>query len=415
MRLLRTTGTLLFAALSALAASGCSFITGVRSVSRVTVTVSPATISIGQIAIAFGTAFDGNTALTGTNSRYNVTFTSRNAAVATVNPTSGQVIGIGNGTTYIIGVNGGKQDSAMITVQPVQARQVIINSTTGTRTPIFRLGALNGLNATIFDSTNNVLRDRTIAWTARTPTVLTITNVGVVTPLAVGTSWVVASVDNGPGNKPAVDSVLATVTVPPAISVRITPNNDNNYVPTVYLGQTQPFTATVTDSLRNVTTRRVVWSTGDRGSVLAIDSLTGLATPIAATPYNTSVTASVDVVPGYPLLGSVTSSVTVSVLAPASTVQVSNSAGTTITTITVAAGSTTALTVTALDAVKNSLFNRNFRLTSSNTAVATVPATSSGSTQLSAIATGTTTITVQALDVNGAAQGSPATLTVTVQ
>ncbi len=409
MRLLRTTGTLLFAAVAALAASGCTFLTGVHSVSRVTVTVSPPVISTGQTAIAFGTAFDGNTALQG-NSRYNVTFTSRDARVATVNATSGLVIAVGNGSTYIIGENSGKRDSAMITVQPVQARQVIINSTTGTRTPIFRVGAINGLSATIFDSTNNVLRDRAITWTARSPTVLTITNVGVVTPVAVGTSWVVASVDNGPGATPAIDSVQATVTLTPVVDIRITPTT-----PTIYTGQTQPFTATVTDSLQNVVTRRVVWSTADHGTVLAIDSLSGVATPVAASPFGTSVTATVDVVPGYPLLGKRTTSTSVSVLAPTSTVRFSNSAGTTITTITVAAGSTTALTVTALDAVGNTLSNRTFRLTSSNTAVATVPAASSGGTQLSAVAAGTTTITLQALDVNGAAQGAPATLAVTVQ
>ena len=407
MRLLRTTATFLFATAAAFVASGCTFLTGVHPVSRVSVTVSPTIISINQQAYASGTSFDGSDALSGT--RYNVTFTSRNSSVATVNATSGLILGVTNGTTYIVGENNGKKDSAMITVRPVFARQIII----GPRTPIYRLGAINTLGATILDSIGNGIGGRAIAWTSRTPAVLTINaTTGVVTPLALGTSWVVASVDNGPGTSPAVDSVLTTVTLTPIINVQANPSGSNL---TIYTGQTQIFTAVVTDSLQaTVTNRRVVWSTSDHGTVLAIDSVSGLATPVAA-GFTTGVTATVDVVPGYPLLGQRSSTVSVAVLAPTSTVRIQSSTGATITTLTVATGTTTPLSLVPLDVVGNTLYNRTFKLTSSNPAVGTVPSISSGGTQLTAVSAGTTTITVQALDANGQPQGTAATLTVTVQ
>ncbi len=409
MRLLRTTGTLLFAAFAALAASGCTFLTGVRNVSKVTVSVSPSTISINQTAAAFGAAFDGSDALT--SSRYAVTFTSRNPGVAQVNATSGLVIGVANGTTYIIGESNGKRDSAMITVRPVLARQAIINP----RLPIFRVGAISGLGISIIDTLGNQLGNRAITWTSRTPGILTITNAGVVTPVSAGSAWIVASVDNGPGVDPAVDSVRATVTLAPVVDVRVTPNNTNNNTPTLYVGQTLQFSTTITDSLLNVVTRPVVWSTPSPGTLLSIDSQTGLATGIAASSFTTTIRATVDVVPGFPTSGTRTYDVTVAVLAPADSTRLLNASFTDITTLSVAPGTTTPLNLYAIDVLRNLLSNRTFSLTSSNPGVATVPATSSGSAPITAVATGTSTITVQALDATGKSQGRKSTLAVTVQ
>ena len=409
MRLLRTTGTFLFAAIAALSTSGCTFLTGVRNVSKVTVSVSPSTISINQTAAAFGAAFDGSTALT--SSRYAVTFTSRNPGIAQVNATSGLVIGVANGTTYIIGESNGKRDSAQITVRPVLARQAIINP----RLPIFRVGAIAGLGISVIDTLGNSLGNRAITWLSRTPSTLTITNAGIVTPVAVGSTWIVASVDNGPGVDPAVDSVRATITLPPVVDLRVTPNNTNNNTPTVYVGQTLQFTVTVIDSLLNTVTRPVVWSTPSPGTLLTIDSQTGLATGIAASFYSTTIRATVDVVPGFPTSGTRTLDVTVAVLAPADSTRVRNTASTDITTLSVAPGSTTAITLTAIDVLHNALSNRTFSLTSSDAGVASVAATSSGSASITAVAVGTATITVQALDATGNPQGRKSTLTVTVQ
>lgn len=403
MRLLRPLARASAAALAALAAGGCTFITGVHPVTRVAITVAPDVISIGQTSTAFGTAYDGSTVLTA--ARYAIAYSSRDPSIATVDASRGFIIGYKNGSTYIIGSSNGTSDSAMITVRPVQARQVVI----GSRAPVFRVGATNGIGATVFDTTNTAIGGRAITWTSRTPTVLTVTNVGVVTPLAVGTSWVVASVDNGPGVTPVLDSVLATVTPTPVRSVAITPTT-----PVIYMGQTLPFTATVTDSLLQTVSRPVVWSTSDRGTILAIDSLSGLATPVTPN-YSTTITATVDFVPGYRAqLGTVSASTTATVLAPVNSVRVQNSAGSTITSISIASGSSAAVSLVALDAVGNTLSGRTFRLTSSNTGVVTVQSPATSPTQITAVASGTATITVQALDASNNPQGTAATLTVTV-
>lgn len=409
MRLLRTTGTVLFAAAAALASGACTFLTGVRSVSRVSLTVAPDVIDVNGTAQAFGTAFDGSTALTGTNNRYNVTYTSRNSSVATVVEASGFVIGKAYGTTYIVGENNGKRDSALITVRPVQALQIIF----GTRTPTYRVGAQNTISATGFDSSGHAIGDRGVTYVSRSPSVLTVSPNGVVAPLTVGTAWIVGSLDNGPGAKPAVDSALATVTAVPVYSIVVKPDNSNNNTPTVYVGQTLQFTATLTDSLLNSTTRPVTWSTSDNGRVLSI-SPAGLATGVTQTFGTTSVSASVDLVPNAPTPRTLTTSVAVAVLSPVDSVRVLNGSQD-VTTLTVAHGSTTALSLYAIDALRYALTGRTFNVTSSNAAVVSVPATSSGSLAVTAGTAGTATITVQALDASNNPQGKRSTITVTVQ
>ena len=419
MRLLRTTGTLAFAAVAALAASGCSFITGIRSTSKVTVTVSPTIIGLNQTAQAIGTAFDGNTPLSG-NSRYVVTFTSRNPNVATVDQARGLITGLAYGTTYIVGENRGARDSALLTVRPVQAVQVIIG---GSRTPTYRVGAPSSIGAAAFDSSGRAIGDRPIVYTSRNAGVLTVSNIGAVQPVAVGTSWIVASIDNGPGAALKADSVLATVTPTPVADIRIAPNNDNNFTPVIYVGQTLQFTATVIDSLNQTVTRPLTWSVPQnaRGN-LTIDSTSGLArgtaplTDVFGNPVTTTVQATAVVVPGVTSPQTIGRYVAVQVLAQADSVRVSSN-GAAVTTLTVTSGSSTTLVLTALDVLRSQLVGRQFTVTSSNPAVASVPNPIAGSNLLlTANAAGTTTLTVVTRNLNdGSPQGKTSTITVTVQ
>jgi uncharacterized protein YjdB len=146
----------------------------------------------------------------------------------------------------------------------------------------------------------------------------------------------------------------------PIISVRVTPTS-----PTLYTGQTQQFTATVIDSLQQVVTdRRVVWSTTDRGTVLAVDSLTGLATAVAPSGVGTTITASVETVPGFPALDFQRGSTGVSVLAPAANARVVNASGVVVSSTTLRVGASQQVTLQALDAVGTSLAGRQYRVTS---------------------------------------------------
>lgn len=413
MRLLRTTGTVLSAAVAALAASGCSFITGVRDTSRVTVTVSPDIIGLNQTAQAIGTAYDGDRPLSG-NSRYIVTYTSRDPNVATVDQARGLVTGKAYGTTYIVGENRGKRDSAQITVRPIQAVQVIIG---GSRTPTYRVGAPNGITATAYDSARRAISDRPVAYTSRNTAVLTVSDIGAVQPLAVGTAWIVASIDNGPGTTPQTDSVLATVTPTPVASVRITPSNDNNFTPTLYVGQTLQFSATVTDSLTQVVTRPVTWSIPSQyNSYFTIDSSSGLARGTAPLSGTAPVTARTTVVPGVPNPQTIGGQVTIQVLSPADSVRVLQQ-GADVTTITVLNGSTATITLSAIDVQRNALPGRQFTVTNSNPAVVGLSNTVVGSTvQISGLSAGSATLTFVTRNNNdGSAQGKTSTITVTVQ
>jgi hypothetical protein len=159
-----------------------------------------------------------------------------------------------------------------------------------------------------------------------------------------------------------------------------------------------------------VTDRRVVWSTGDRGLNLAVDSLTGLATAVAPAGFNTSLRATVETVQGFPNTDFRIDEISVSVLAPAASARI-QSGGATVSAIALRTGASQQLSFQALDAVNNVLSGRQFAVTSDTPGVATATAAglvTAGGTP------GSATITVQPLDVTGTAQGRPTTLTVTV-
>lgn len=390
-------------AVIAIALSACSFITGVPDISRVDFTAPVTVIAPGQSVQATGLAIGtgGNVV---THPRRQVSFSSSNDSVATVSA-NGLITGVSPGRATITASSGGKSAKLDITVRPIPVRQVLI----APRTPIVRLvpGVATILGVAVLDTLGNGLANRPPTWRSLDPGVATITQIGAITTLTLGTARITASVDTGlaPNVGVVADTVTIRVTPTPIIDVKITPTN-----PTLYTGQKLTFVATVTDSLQTTVTRRVLWSTGDRGTVLAIDSLTGEATAVAPASFGTTVTASVETVPGFVNLGNRTATVSVAVLAPAASVRVSPS------TLAIRAGASSAVTFTAVDAVGNPLSGRTFRLTSSAPGVVAVPTepVPSNYTVTAGATAGTATITVQTLDASGAAQGTSATLTVTV-
>jgi hypothetical protein len=393
------------AAVVAVALSACSFITGVPNVSRVELQVPVTTIAPGQAVQASGVPIGGGGSVI-THNRRQVSYQSSNDSVATVSP-GGVITGVSPGRATIRASSDGKSASVEITVRPIPVRQVIIT----TRSPIVRLAPSITvvLSAAVIDTNNQQLGNRPPTWRSLSPAVATITAAGAISPKALGEARVIASVDTGlaPRTGVVADTVTVRVTPVPIISVRVTPST-----PTVYSGQTLQFTATVTDSLQqSVTDRRVVWSTTDRGTNLAIDSLTGLATAVSPSSFGTSVTASVETVPGFPNLDFQRGSTSVSVLAPAARARVVNNAGATVGSITLAAGASQQLTFQALDAVNNVLGGRQFRVTSDTPAVVTATA---GGLVTAGTTAGAATITVQALDAAGTPQGTATTFTVTV-
>lgn len=387
--------------------TACDFLTGVPSVSRVDLTLPITTIAPGERVQAIGVAIGRNGNVIPADRRA-VTYASSNDSVATVGASTGIITGVAPGRVTISAEADGKRSEVQLTVRPTPVRQVLISP----RAPIVRLSpsAVAVMSAAVLDTNNLPLANRPPAWSSLEPGVATISAAGVVTPRAVGSTRIVASVDTGvaPTAGKVADTITLRVTPTRIVSLRINPTQ-----PVVYVPGTLQLTAVVTDSTQTqVTDRRVVWTSGNPAA-LGVDSLTGLATALQPSNFGVQVTARVEVVPGFPDLGELTSTVVVQVLAPAASARVSGG-GVVNNALTLARGATTTLTYTALDANGGTLNGRTFLVTSSNPAVVTATSPAVGSGQVTGAGPGTATLTVQTLDNAGNAQGTPATVTVTV-
>lgn len=290
---------LLALVLLALPLVACDFLTGVPSVGRVEVTVAPTTLSINQVTVASGIAYnrDGDVIR---NQRRAVTFRSSNPSVASINATTGQIVALANGTTEITGESGGRTSPpVLVTVRPVPVRQVVLTP----RNLVLRVGVpFLGLGAVALDSVNQPIRDRSITYTSRDPAVVEVSAAGVLTPRAVGSTQVIASVDGGA----RADTATVRVTPVPITSVRVEPQDPF----TLYVGETRQLTATLRDSIGTIVTGRpVTWRANDPLAV-RIDA-NGLVTALAPTGSNgTGVFAQVEAVPEFnPLVAGGTSAI----------------------------------------------------------------------------------------------------------
>jgi uncharacterized protein YjdB len=219
----------------AVALSACSFITGVPGVSRVELTVPVTVIAPGQAVQASGVPLRGNGSVI-THNRRQVAYTSSDEKVATVTP-GGIITGVAPGKAVITASSDGKRDQQEITVRPTPVTRLIIAN----RSTILRLSpSVTGLfAATALDTAGRPLENRPATWLSLDPAVASITPVGVVTPRAVGSARIVASVDTGlaPAVARVADTVTVRVTPTPVATVRIAPRT-----PTLYTGQTLQFT-----------------------------------------------------------------------------------------------------------------------------------------------------------------------------
>jgi hypothetical protein len=393
------------ACVASAALAGCSkeFYTGVPSVDRVELTIAPRVINVNTTAQAVGTAYDGNKVIT--NSKVAVSYKSENAAVAVVNPTSGAISGLAPGVAYIVASAGGKETRDSVIVRLIPARSVLF----GTRNPRFRVGATNSLVAAALDSASRTINDRLPQYRSTNEAVLSINSNGIVTPRAVGTAQVVATVDNGLGGGPSVaDTVTATVTLVPVSTVRVDPP-----VTTRVQGETQQYTATLTDSLGATVTDRTVQWVSSNTNVATIGQTTGLATALA--PGSTGISALVDRVPGESgQVGSNAAGLSVQPT-PAASVTV-NPASVNLKLSAPLQQLSTSFTVIVNDANGNRLFNRIVRIVNTpDPNVARVVGNQDGTYTVTAVGAGTTTFVFQARDATDQQnQGASGTLTVTV-
>ncbi len=191
-----------------------------------------------------------------------ITWTSSNAAVATVNQ-SGLVTAAGYGSAVITATSGTAAGTVTIQVSANAVRSVTVTAPQPTLQPT----QTTQLVVTLKDSAGTSLTGRIATYSSATPTVATVTATGLVTGIAKG-STVITVTSEG------VVAVV-TITVPPVASIVVTAP-DSSLQPTV----TAQASAALRDGASAPATNRVVtWSSS--APAVATVSTSGLITAVA--------------------------------------------------------------------------------------------------------------------------------------
>ena len=308
-----------------------------------------------------------------------VTWTSSNTAVATVSNT-GLVTAVSSGTATITATtNDGSNKSATCTVTvdiPVPATSISLSQTAATLTS---QGETLQLTATVLpeDAT-----DKSVTWTSSNTSVATVSNTGLVTAVSSGTATITATTNDG-SNKSATCTVTVDIPVP-ATSISLS----QTAATLTSQGETLQLTATVLPE--NATNKSVTWTSSNTS--VATVSNTGLVTAVS------SGTATITATTTDGSNKSATCTIIVNIPVPATSISLNQTAATLT-----SQGETLQLTATVLP---ENATDKSVTWTSSNTAVATV----SNTGLVTAVSSGTATITATTND----GSNKSATCTVTV-
>jgi len=297
-----------------------------------------------------------------------VTWASSNIAVAPVTA-SGLVTAVAVGSATITATSEGKTGTAAVAVAIVPVASVAVTPASAT----LQAGQTVQLAATPKDANGNALSGRVIGWSSSNPSVATVNASGLVTGVAAGSATITA-VSEGKSGGAAITVNPAPV---PVASVAVTPASA-----TVQAGQTVQLAATPKDANGNPLSGRVVtWVSGN--SAVATVNAGGLVTSAAA--GSATITATSEGQSG-------TATITVTTV-PVASVAVTPAA------TSLPTGGTVQLTAIPKDANGTPLTGRSVAWTSSNGAVATV----SSSGLVTAVATGSATITATSEGQSGSA------------
>ena len=214
--------------------------------------------------------------------------------------------------------------------------------------------------------------NKAVTWISSNTNVATVTNEGLVLAVAEGTATI--TVNTVDGNKTAMCTVTVTVSTTTVAVTGITLNKNST---TLVVNSTEQLTPTINPA--NATNKSVTWSSSNN-NIVSVDS-NGIVTALAVGTATITV-STVD--------GNKTATCTVTVIIPTVAVTgVSIDKNNT----TLAVGTTEQLTHTVLPA---NATNQSVSWSSSNNSIATV----SNGGLVSAVATGTATITVSTMDGN---------------
>jgi uncharacterized protein YjdB len=344
-------------------------------VASVAISLPNAALGVGQTTQATAVTKDANGS---TLSGRNLTWQSRNAAVATVS-VSGLITAVTVGTSRIVVTSEGQGDSAMITVSPAPPAPVATVSVALDAASI-QVGQGAQATATLKDANGATLTGRSITWSSSSPSVASVSSTGAVSGLAAGTTQITATSEGKTGS-----ASLTVIAGPPAPVASVTVALGAS---SIQVGQGTQATATLKDANGNTLTGRTITWSSSAPSVASVSS-SGAVTALAA--GSTQITATSEGQSG-------SATVTVTVV-PVATVVVALAASS------VTVGQSTQATATLKDANGNTLTGRTVTWSSNNTAVATVSsaglvnALAAGSAQITATSegkTGSASLTVTA-------------------
>ncbi len=235
----------------------------------VVVSLSPATIQVGQSATASAAGLDQNGVAIGVGA---VTWSSGTPLVASVSP-GGVVSALTPGQAQIIATSGSKSGQQAVTVIPVPVATVTVTPPSATVV----VGGTQQLTASTLNALGGALTGRVVTWSSSDSTKVSVSGAGLATGIAAGSATVTATSEGKSG------SSAITVQSPPVATVTVTPGTA-----TIGAGATQQLTATLRDAGGNVLSGKVVaWASSDptRGTV----TQTGLVTAVAV--GSTTITA----------------------------------------------------------------------------------------------------------------------------
>lgn len=277
-----------------------------------------------------------------------------------------------------------------VTVAEARVDEVFIT----TRGGFLRLGVPRVFQAVVTDSLDRQIPDRPPAWSTDTPGIVDITSLGVVTAKALGTARIIARA----GDK--ADTVTMTVLQVPITRVRLTPATS-----TIEERGTTIFAATVEDSTgKTVTDRNLQWFANNPTLVTIQQSANGQSVTVTGVASGST---SINALSDENVLGSA-QLVILPVKVDTITVEQQS--------LQVRVGQITAFTITLRDAQGNELRGRRVSTISNLPGVANVGAseTTTSLVQVQGVSIGEAIITLQALNVNGQAEGKKTFVRVTV-
>ena len=249
-------------------------LTVVKSVTLQSIAVSPTNSSVSQSQTqqftATGTYSDGSTK----NITTSVTWTSSNAAVASIGVNTGLATGISAGTSQITASLGSiSSPNGILTIVKGISLQSIAVAPSNPSVSQSQTQQFTATGTYSDGSTKNITT--TVTWASSNTAVATIgANTGLATGISAGASQVTASLGGITSSSDNL-TVVKSITLQ---SIAVAPSN-----PSVSQSQTQPFTATGTysdGSTKNITTA-VTWASSNT-AVATIGANPGLATGLSA-------------------------------------------------------------------------------------------------------------------------------------